>query len=240
MSNLQSYIATRKKRKETENLDVRSFMVQQAEEMTDKMLDELKPLILANVQKSVDNLLKTVKKGDTGEKGDSIKGDPGIPGRDGVSVKGDTGIPGRDGKDGVSITGKPGEDGKDGSPDTGEEIIKKLNPLENVLNTTVIKGFDRIIDRLNSNIRSIKREKGGGGGGGAGNWITEAPSGAIDDSNTTFTLTNNPATQGKALILLYNGQVLEYGNQFTISGKTITTLFTPATGSYLFAMYMRS
>ena len=190
--------------------------------------------------------------GAIGEKGD--KGDKGEQGPQGlIGPKGDVGergLTGNDGKDGkqglrglqgkIGATGAKGdkgdkgENGKDGSPDTLDQIVDKLNTLEDVLETKVIKGFWNIINTLQKNIK----EKSGGGG--MGNWITEQPSGITNGSNTSFTLTNNVASNGNAIILLYQGQVLEKGNQFNISGKNITTLFTPETGTFLFAMYVRT
>lgn len=76
-----------------------------------------------------------LQKGDTGEKGD--KGDVGEKGKDGLN--------GRDGIDGLDgLNGKDGENGKDGSPDTPEQIIEKINTLENVINIKTIKDFPKI------------------------------------------------------------------------------------------------
>jgi hypothetical protein len=69
----------------------------------------------------------------------------------------------------------------------------------------------------------------------------ETPSGSINGSNTSFTLANAPANSGAALELILNGQTLEpgSGNDFTISGSTITMLFAPATGDKLRAYYLK-
>lgn len=69
--------------------------------------------------------------------------------------------------------------------------------------------------------------------------IRETPSGTIDGSNTTFVLANVPITDTEQVF--YNGQLLEpgSGNDYTISGDTITTLFTPTAGSRLKVSYLR-
>lgn len=56
----------------------------------------------------------------------------------------------------------------------------------------------------------------------------ETPGGTIDGSNTSFTLAHVPVPSG-ALSLYYNGQLLEQGsgNDYLLSGTTITTLFVP-------------
>lgn len=44
--------------------------------------------------------------------------------------------------------------------------------------------------------------------------------------NTTFNLSNTPA-QPQAVILTYNGQTLDYGSDYTITGKVITMILVP-------------
>lgn len=66
------------------------------------------------------------------------------------------------------------------------------------------------------------------------NFVTrETPSGAVDGTNTTFTLANTP-TAGSEMGFL-NGLLQEpgAGNDYTISGATVTMLTAPATGDRL-------
>jgi hypothetical protein len=67
----------------------------------------------------------------------------------------------------------------------------------------------------------------------------ETPTGLVNGSNVTFTLANTP--QSSSLELILNGQVLEpgTGNDYTISGATITMLFTPLTSDKLRAYYFK-
>lgn len=72
----------------------------------------------------------------------------------------------------------------------------------------------------------------------------ETPSGTINGSNATFTLANTPATVNSAvssLEVVLNGVVLEggSGNDYTLSGNTITMLLVPQTGDKLRAYYMK-
>ena len=72
----------------------------------------------------------------------------------------------------------------------------------------------------------------------------ETPGGLVNSANTTYTLANTPATGAggiSSLELTYNGEVLESGagNDFTLSGLTITMLFAPVTGDKLRAFYTK-
>lgn len=69
----------------------------------------------------------------------------------------------------------------------------------------------------------------------------ETPSGTINGTNATFTLANTPANTSTALQLFLNGirQRPGSGNDFTISGLTITMLNVPQTGDGLLADYAK-
>jgi hypothetical protein len=75
------------------------------------------------------------------------------------------------------------------------------------------------------------------------NWVsTETPSGTVNGSNTAFTLANTPNSNVTNPVMLYlNGTLLEpgSGNDYTISGSSITMLFAPATGDKLRAYYWK-
>lgn len=117
------------------------------------LFDEIKNIEEKNdilpVKEEISNLKETIRsielqKGDKGDKGDNGKdGKNGEDGKDGLN--------GRDGIDGVD--GTDGTDGKDGSPDTPEQVVEKLNTLENVLELKVIKDFPKIEDNA-----EIKRQ----------------------------------------------------------------------------------
>lgn len=67
----------------------------------------------------------------------------------------------------------------------------------------------------------------------------ETPGGAVNGSNTAFTLANTP--QNSSLQLFVNGVAQEpgAGNDYTISGVNITMLYTPQTGDKLRAYYTK-
>ena len=67
----------------------------------------------------------------------------------------------------------------------------------------------------------------------------ETPSGAIDDSNQTFTLANTPVAGSESVYL--NGLLGEpgAGNDYTISGATITYLDAPESGDKLRVSYLK-
>ena len=64
---------------------------------------------------------------------------------------------------------------------------------------------------------------------------SETPSGLVNGTNVSFVLTNVPV--GNSTILVYNGQILDPGTDYTISGNTITFLFTPVSGAKIRAFY---
>lgn len=223
---------------------IRSFIDVKVKEMTEKVLHEITPKIILEaaeiVEKEIADLTKNVRKGDKGEKGD--KGDSIVGPTGPKGVKGERGEPGKNGKDGVTPVkgidykdGEKGEKGDPGSPDTPDQIADKINTLKEKVEIKTIKGLNTWLTNIKRSLSDRAR-----GGGGMGNWVTEQVGGTTNGSNTAFTLSYNVASNGKAIILLYQGQVLENGNQFTIAGKDITTLFTPEAGTVIFAMYVRT
>lgn len=73
-----------------------------------------------------------------------------------------------------------------------------------------------------------------------GNYVTrETPSGAVNGSNTTYTLANTPVAGTEHLYL--NGILQEpgAGNDYTISGGTITYLVAPITGDKIRVSYLK-
>lgn len=67
----------------------------------------------------------------------------------------------------------------------------------------------------------------------------ETPTGTINGSNTSFTLANTPISG--SLQLYRDGQLLNGGgNDYTLSGTTITFTTAPATGSVLLAYYSKA
>lgn len=66
-----------------------------------------------------------------------------------------------------------------------------------------------------------------------------APTGAIDGSNTIFTVPDTPIENSLSLYL--NGQLLEEGegNGYTINGSTITLTTAPSSGESVFAIYLK-
>ena len=69
--------------------------------------------------------------------------------------------------------------------------------------------------------------------------VRETPTGLVNGSNTTFTLANTPIANTEQVFL--NGLLQEpgAGNDYTISGATITYLTVPATGDRLRVSYYK-
>lgn len=144
--------------------------------------------------------------------------------------RGPQGRPGVDGRDGKP--GKPGEKGEkgaDGSPDTPEQVAEKVNKAGGV-KISAITG-------LSDELRKAKRDTGGGKGGGMGN--TQHETYPLSASSTSITLNYSPANDGRAIWFHYQGQYMVYGTHYTVSGRTVTLLFTPTDGTYADILYIR-
>lgn len=73
-------------------------------------------------------------------------------------------------------------------------------------------------------------------GGSTGAAFQEVPSGTINNSNVTFTITTAPTTAA-GFELFQDGLVLVQGVDYTISGTTITMTVAPNFGQTLYAVY---
>lgn len=164
------------------------------------------------------------KDGEKGEKGD--KGD--IPTRKELVSLIKPLIPkAKDGRDGYTpIKGIDYFDGKDGTTLSGEEIINKINEAK----TGKIDA-----DKLDLPTPKFGRQISGSG---TSIVFNETPSGDVNGSNTIFTLANLPKTG--SVMFFVNGQYLTGGGEdYSISGKTITLLVAPPTGSVIRATYAK-
>jgi hypothetical protein len=157
----------------------------------DTLIEETKKKALLEYDLQIDEETRAKLKGDKGDTGEH--GNDGVDGKDGTNGKdGIDGNNGTDGKDGVNgVDGKDGingVDGKDGSPDTAEEIRNKLESLEGDerLDRKAIKGLDKELANIASNITSIANMGRGTSSFGTGSQpvkagnnisITQGPSG---------------------------------------------------------------
>ncbi len=122
---------------------------------------------------------------------------------------------------------------------TVEEILNKIH--ETKLSVNDIEGLDNRLITINRNIGTVKQRKdkgGGGGGGGVGNPTSFSFTG--DASTTEFTLSTDVAANGLAIWAYYNGQWLQPGVHFSVSGKILTTTFTPESGVIIEGFYFRT
>jgi hypothetical protein len=69
--------------------------------------------------------------------------------------------------------------------------------------------------------------------------VRETPTGTINGSNTTFTLANTPLSGTEVVFLNGILQDAGAGNDYTISGGTITFLTAPATGDKIRVNYQK-
>lgn len=93
------------------------------------------------------------------------------------------------------------------------------------------------IDGLEQTIQAFQNQlrRGYLHGGGGSNLSYETPTGTVNGSNVTFTLSKTP--QSGTLMLFVNGQLLAVTSDYSLSGSTITLVNAPLTGSSLRAQY---
>jgi hypothetical protein len=182
-----------------------------------------------------------------GEKGDSIKGDKGDTGPQGPQgpqgktivgpqgPRGPEGPRGRPGKTMVALRGKQGPPGKDA--DT-TRLDKRYEDLDKKVNNFA-KNFKKNIDiisqagkrmpdfrKLAMGLQAQIDEK-------KSTMSVETPSGTIDGSNKTFTVTNSPA------FITVNGQVqAAAGEDYTLTGLSIAFVTAPDTGDIIRSFYL--
>lgn len=242
----KKYFTKKQEEELSKSLDIKQFVLNQTREIIDTFLEDLKPQIYMQVDEELNNLadklvagIKKGDKGDKGEKGD--RGDKGEMGKNGLDGRdgrqGKDGLSGKDGKDGIN-----GKDGKDGSPDTPQDIAKKANTLEEEIEQKVIKGLIQRFNNIENNIKNIKQDKKNrsfGGGGGVGQ--PQHESFTLSATDNSVTLQHNVAASGRAIFkAAVNGAESHWGEHFTVSGKTITLLFTPTDGDIFDVTYIRT
>ena len=71
-------------------------------------------------------------------------------------------------------------------------------------------------------------------------FVQEVPSGTVDSSNQTFTITYTPVSVASVMLFM-DGMILLQGggNDYTISGNTITMVTAPRYGQSLQVVYSR-
>jgi hypothetical protein len=210
MSDLKNAIRKQRMKQAADENPVNAFLKDVAEMKVEELLadipSEMRELVLTELAK----IVSTVKKGDAGKDGKSIKG-----------PKGEKGDKGDAGKDGKSIKGPKGVDGRKLKT---VELLKKINKAKNGIKISSISGLESILDGFRRAMRENVRQKhGGGGGGGMGN-----PQHEVFDisAGTTAVTTNHPIAAGGNAIFksAYQGMALDKDIHFTVGAnrKTIT------------------
>lgn len=162
-----------------------------------------------------------------------------------VLVKGAKGDKGDKGDSIVGPKGDNGKDGKDAPMPSVDSLVssvlaelKKGEKPEKTLSIADIKDLAETLKVIRMEISRQNRKGGGGGGGGMGNAVTQTT--ALTSGTTTITLTSRVASNGKAIWFNYQGQQQAYGTHFTVSGNTITLLFTPDDNTFADIIYIRT
>jgi hypothetical protein len=260
MPSLKEAIEKNKRIKDKATGDVTAFILERVEEIASLKFEEFKKNLLEDANKKVSDftdLLKneileiksSIKNGYTPQKGkDYFDGKPGanyiLTPKDKEEIAGSIAVPTvtklierivekpivtevkNEIIKEVAVTDKP------------EVIAKKLNKLEQKVNKSVIKDLEDDLRNISKSLREVSRNsKASITKGGMGNWVHQRFS--TSSVTTTLALTNNIGAGGLAHIFRYNGQVQDYGTDYTINGKTITLLFTLDDNSVCSIAYVR-
>lgn len=234
--------------KKTPGVDVRSILDEVAADLVGKQVEKIVQAIERDTreyaQERVDALVSVLQNDAIIAQNDLVDAYNATIAQFVQPKDGAPGMDGKDGKDGVGQPGKPGKDGapgmdglpgKDGSPDTPDQIIEKINVSKLFIEPARIAGLTTELIALRNLFRESQR---GGGGGGMGNWVHQAFN--LTSGTTLVTLSNRVAANGTAAIVRYQGQVLAMNTEYSISGKTITLLFTPSDSTVLDVTYVRA
>lgn len=246
---ISSIIAKSKQKKFLQEGDtaIRAFIDAKVQDLASQAIKEIIPKLFKEVteeiEEEIERLTKDVKKGD---KGDTPK----------VGVDFEQPKDGEDGKDyiltskdkteiaskiEVPVVEKIIEKTEVIKPivtevakyETADHIADKLNTLEEKVDIKVIKGLEKWLKGIKENIREKK-----GGGGGMGTPVHESL--PLTAATTTVTTSARIAASGYALWVFYQGQMVARGVGYTVSGQTITLLFTPVEGTFLDIMFIRT
>ena len=126
------------------------------------------------------------------------------------------------------------------TPDTPEQVANKLEELTGDARLKI-----EAVKDLKEKLEALEARPLGGGGGGFSyihmmrHFINdETPTGTVNGTNTDFVLQNsiNPPSSLKVFV---NGMRMRITEDYTLSGRTITFLTAPPTGSIILVDYMK-
>lgn len=129
------------------------------------------------------------------------------------------------------VPGPKGKDGKDGSPDTAEQIAKKLNKKEKIVDWKALKNIPF----------EVLNRGGSSRGGGGDTMVFDDLTSQCDGSNKTFTLTRKARDVNKFIVQGTDFPIiLRPTTDFTVTGTTLTltaAVPAPQSGATLIAFY---
>jgi seryl-tRNA synthetase len=125
------------------------------------------------------------------------------------------------------------------------EVEAKIPTMPKMPDVEPILGeIDELKDKVKELEEKVKKSGGRSFFGGGFNYSAmslhiiddETPTGDVDGVNTEFTLANTPSPATSLKVYL-NGQRMRVTEDYTLSGKTLTFLSAPLTGSILLVDY---
>ena len=205
-------------------LDIEEQAKQDIQEI---ITQEVKEKVLVEIDRQLKILITQ------GLKGESIKGDVGPRGERGlVGSRGKDGISGKDGR--IPVKGIDYNDGKDGKDGRDAENVTGIL-IRDLLQGLV--GQARLDASAIKNLPQAKLGSATMRGGGASVRGPEIPTGTIDGVNAAFTTSEVPKVS--SVMLFVNGAFQREGSgqDFTMSGRTISFVVAPPTNSNILCVY---
>lgn len=115
-------------------------------------------------------------------------------------------------------------------------IIEYLKGIVKELVSSYLEEIKPELARIREEVKKVASQKQSGGGG-MGNLQHESK--AVSSGTTSVNTTYTVAGGGYAIWAYYQGQLIMRGVHYTVSGKTITLLFTPEDNTTIDVIYHR-
>lgn len=135
------------------------------------------------------------------------------------------------------------ENGKDAEPEDVVPLVLKKLKLPEVPNyQPLIESIENRLEELSEKIKRIKKQSDGSAGGttifGSVGHSPVHETFTMNGSDTTVTLRKGVAAQGTAIMVRYQGQMLDLTSQYTVNGNKVTFVgFTPEADTIISVTY---
>jgi len=132
-------------------------------------------------------------------------------------------------------------DGLDADPEDVVDIVMQRLPKQEGADTSDLKQRIADLEEKIEKLRKMRVTDGGGGGTTLFGSVGHSPvheTFTMNGSDTTVTLRRGVAAQGTAIMVRYQGQMLDLTSQYTVNGNKVTFVgFTPEASTVISVTY---